>query len=72
MDKNRIKHIIYYVFWVVICLGIIGAATYPFISDYLLAQKQMQQIERFDRRIQKQVSKIIYQLFIKEGLNKRQ
>ncbi|MSE05787.1 class C sortase, partial [Lactobacillus salivarius] len=50
MDKNRIKHIIYYVFWVVICLGIIGAATYPFISDYLLAQKQMQQIERFDKK----------------------
>ena len=50
MDKNRIKHIIYYVFWVVICLGIIGAATYPFISDYLLSQKQMQQIERFDKK----------------------
>lgn len=50
MDKRKIKLTFYYVFWVVICLGIIGVATYPFVSDYILAQKQLKQIEQFDKQ----------------------
>ena len=39
----------YYLLWVVICLGIVGASSYPFISDFLLAQKQEVQITQFDK-----------------------
>ena len=48
--KRKIKHTLYYVLWVVICLGIISVATYPFVSDFLLAQKQQKQIEQFDKQ----------------------
>ncbi|MCC4500304.1 class C sortase [Limosilactobacillus reuteri] len=39
----------YYLLWVIICLGIVGASSYPFISDFLLAQKQEAQITQFDK-----------------------
>ena len=55
--KFNWKNIFYYGFWVLICVGIIGASTYPFISDYMLAQKQQAQVEKFNKSDDKSTKK---------------
>ncbi|MDK7349346.1 class C sortase, partial [Lactobacillus mulieris] len=40
---------LYYLLWFVICFGIVAASTYPFVSDFVLAQKQKAQIEQFNK-----------------------
>lgn len=48
-EKRSWKTELYYFLWLVICLGIVIASSYPFISDYVLAQKQEAQIAKFDK-----------------------
>ena len=50
MKNKKLFNAIYYAFWVILCLTIIGFSTYPFISDFMLAQKQEKQVEAFDKK----------------------
>ncbi len=47
--KNKKIDWLYYLLWFVICFGIVAASTYPFVSDFVLAQKQKAQIEQFNK-----------------------
>lgn len=49
MKFKRWKKGAYYTLWALICLGIVGASTYPFFADFRLAQKQQAQVQRFDQ-----------------------
>ncbi len=63
---KKFSHRLYYSFWVVLCISIIGIAMYPFISDYMLAQKQKQQIEQFDQKDNKTSKKDYLEAFYKK------
>lgn len=49
MKRIKWKKVLAYGLWGLICIGIVGTASYPFVSDYLLAQKQNAQIEKFNQ-----------------------
>ncbi len=68
---KKISHILYYAFWVLLCLSIIGVSTYPFISDFILAQKQKAQIERFDQQDKKKNSADYLEAFYKKRSTKK-
>lgn len=69
---KKISHILYYAFWVLLCLSIIGASTYPFISDFMLAQKQKAQIERFDQQDKKKSNADYLEAFYKKRSTRKQ
>ncbi|MEY8661418.1 class C sortase [Ligilactobacillus faecis] len=69
---KRISHILYYAFWTLLCLSIIGVSTYPFISDFMLAQKQKSQIEHFDKQDKKTSKKDYLEAFYKKRSTKKQ
>lgn len=63
---KKLSHSLYYSFWVVLCISIIVIATYPFVSDYRLAQKQKQQIEQFDKKDDQTSKKDYLEAFYKK------
>lgn len=54
-----------------LCIGIIGVSMYPFISDYMLAQKQKAQIEQFDQKDNKTSKKDYLEAFYKKRSTQR-